>query len=73
MKMPKFGTKSALFGYGAINQHFRICLIAKFPEKPKTSKFGIKNTLLEYFWATISKNYCHISNQLPRICLVAKI
>ena len=46
MKMPKFGTKSALFGYGAINQHFRICLIAKFPEKPKTSKFGIKNALL---------------------------
>ena len=38
----------------------------------KTPKFGIKNALFGYFWARISKNYCHIWNQLPRICLIAK-
>ena len=32
-------------------------------------KFGTKNTLLEYLWARILKNYCHIANQYPRICL----
>ena len=36
-------------------------------------KFGTKNGLLGYFWARILKSYCHIWNQHPRICLIAKI
>ena len=31
-----------------------------------------KLSLLRYFWAWISKNYCHIWNQRPRICIIAK-
>ena len=36
------------------------------------TKFGTKNTLFRYFWASILKNYCHISNQHPQICLFSK-
>ena len=36
------------------------------------SKFGTKNALFGYFWARILKNYFHISNQHPQICLIAK-
>ena len=35
-------------------------------------KSGTKNALFEYFWARISKNYCHILKQHPQICLIAK-
>ena len=44
-------------------------------------KFGIKipylgnltqNPLFEYFWTRSLKNYCHIWNQHPQICLTAK-
>ena len=35
-------------------------------------KFGTKNTLFRYFWARILKSYCHISNQHPEICQIAK-
>ena len=35
-------------------------------------KFGTINVLLKYFWAWLSKNFCHISNQHPQICLFAK-
>ena len=35
-------------------------------------KFGTKNAWFMYFWAGIWKQYCHIWNQYPRICLVAK-
>ena len=60
IKMPKFGTKNALFGYfwtdilkkycHIWNQHLRICLIAKFCEETKMPKFGTKNIILGYFW-----------------------
>ena len=33
---------------------------------------GPKNALFGYFWTRTFKNYCHIWNQHPRICLVAK-
>ena len=59
-KMPKFGTKNALFGYFYArvlenychiwNQHFRYCLIPTFCEETKMLKFGTKNALFEYFW-----------------------
>ena len=91
-KIPKFGTKNAVFGFFwpkmfyldifqlefennycyILNQHPRICLIAKFYEKVKIPKFGTKNVLCEYFWAMIYKNYCHTWNQHPRICLIIK-
>ena len=54
------------------NQHLRICLIAKFREKTKMSKFGTKNASFGYFWARISEIYCHIWNLHFRICLIAR-
>ena len=91
-KMPKFGTKNALFGYfwarilknycHIWNQHLRISVIAKFCEETKMPKFGTKNDLLGIFdqecviWVFLGKNvlkdYCHIWNQHPQICLFAK-
>ena len=40
--------------------------------KTKMPKFRTKNAWLEYFWAGIWKQYSHIWNQLPRICLIPK-
>ena len=91
-KIPKFGTKNALFGYfwarilknycHIWNQHLRISVIAKFCEETKMPKFGTKNDLLGIFdqecviWVflgkNVLKNYCHIWNQHPQICLFAK-
>ena len=52
----------------------------------ETHKFGPKNALFGYFWPKMSylgtfrqlgwnfwKKYCHIWNQHPQICLIAKI
>ena len=73
IKMSKFWTKEAWFGYSWIeiwkqycpiwNQHSRICLLAEFRGKTKMHELGIKNTLIGYFWAWIFKSYCHIWNQ----------
>ena len=35
-------------------------------------KFCTRNLLFRYFWNAIWKQYCHIWNQHPRICLIAK-
>ena len=35
-------------------------------------KFVTKNTLFEYFWTSILKNYCHIWNQHLQINVIAK-
>ena len=35
--------------------------------------FLTENALFGYFWGRISKQYCHISNQHSRICVIAKI
>ena len=35
-------------------------------------KFGTKNAWFGYFWAGIWKQYDHIWNEHPRICLIAK-
>ena len=35
-------------------------------------KFGTKNARFRYFWAGTWKQYCHIWNQHPGICLIAK-
>ena len=71
-KMPKFGTKSALFGlflarilknYDHIwNQHFRISVVAKFCEGGKCLNLGPKMPYLGIFdgkcliWAFLTKN-----------------
>ena len=70
--MPKFGTKSALFGlflarilknYGHIwSQHFRISVVAKFCEEGKCLNLGPKMPYLDIFdgkcliWAFLTKN-----------------
>ena len=36
------------------------------------SKFGTKNVLFGYFSFETYKQYCHISTQHTRICLIAK-
>ena len=78
IKMPKFGTKSALFWYfwagiwqqycHILNQQLRMCLTAIFCRKTETTKFGTKNALFGYFWTRIVTNYCHICNRHPQIC-----
>ena len=44
----------------------------KILQKTKMAKFGTQNTLWGYFWTGVWKQYCHIFNQHPLICLVAK-
>ena len=59
----------------------RIYLIAKFRGKTKMPKFWTKNDLFGYFWPKMLKylgifgleSYCHIWNQHPQICLIAKL
>ena len=58
--MPKFGTKSPLFGYlwarilrnysHIWNQDPQICQIARYREKIKMAKFGTKNAFFGVFW-----------------------
>ena len=60
MKMPKFETKRALFGYfwartlnnccHIWNEHPWISVIAKFFKETKLPKFQTKNALFGYFW-----------------------
>ena len=79
-KMPKLGTKNAVFGFfgGRIlknnchvcYQHLQIFLIAKFFQK--RPKFVSKNALFGNILAGILKHYCRIWNQHPQICLFAK-
>ena len=60
MKMPKFGTKNALFGYfgaGILKKTIVIFEISTleffFHKKMNMSKSGTKNALLGYFWAGV--------------------
>ena len=82
-KIPKFGTKNALFGYfwGRIikkdyshiwNQHLEISIIAKFCEETKIPIFGTKNALFRYFWGRILKSHNHIWSQHPGLNRIAK-
>ena len=81
--MSKFGTKNALFWYfwarilkkllpylKSVPSNLSHCKILQ--KNPKIFKFETKNALFWYFWARILKTYCHIWNQCPRICLIAK-
>ena len=43
-----------------LNQHPRHCLIAKFCEMIKMSKFGTNNISCGYFWSRNLKYYCDI-------------
>ena len=77
IKILKFRTKNALFGYfwkllsylKSAHSNLPNC---KFHEKTKMSKFGTKNVWFGYFGGGIWKKYCHIWNRHPRICLIAK-
>ena len=55
--------------YHIFNQYYRINETIKFQSKQK--KLRTKNALLGY-WAGMFKNYSHICNQGPPICLIAK-
>ena len=80
-KIPKSGTKNALFGYfwanifknfyHIWNQHPRFCLIAKFYVETRMSKFGTKSLLLRLFLKIC--HICHIWNPHPWICFVTKL
>ena len=81
-KKSKFRSKNALFGYfwagiwkkpcHILNEHPRLCLIAKFREIVKMPKFGTRNAKFPYFGAVIWRSYCHILNQCSLICPIAK-
>ena len=42
------------------NQHPQICVISKFLEKRKMTKFWTKNVFLKYFWGELFKTLCGI-------------
>ena len=73
--MPKFGTKSALFGYfparilknycHICNQHLGISVIASFCEETKIPRFGTKSALFGYFPARILKKLLSYLKSAP--------
>ena len=83
MKMPKFETKSALFGYfwarilknyrHIWNQHLWISVTASFCEETTMPKFGTKNTLFGYFWARIFKKLLSYLKSAPLNLCICKI
>ena len=46
--------------------------VQNFGKKTKLPKFRTKNALFGGFWGRTLKNYCHIWNQHPQICQIAK-
>ena len=82
-KMPKFGTKNALFGYfwATIlknycliwSQHPRNGLFAKFCEIMKMAKFVTRNTFLGYFWARTFKKLLLYLKSAPSNLSICKI
>ena len=64
----EFQKNFAIFEISAL----KLALLQNLVQKIKILKFGTKNALFGYFWARIWKWYCHIWNQHPRICLIAK-
>ena len=83
MKMPKFGTKNALFGYfwtkfwknvcHIWNQHLQISEIVKFCKETKMSKFGNKNALFGYFWARFLEKLLSYLKSVPSNLSICKI
>ena len=81
--MPKFVTKSGLFGYFSArilknyshiwNQHLQLGVIAKFCEETKIPKFGTKNVLFECFWARILKMLLSYLKSAPSNLSIWKI
>ena len=58
--------------FGTWNQRLQICLIVKSSEEEKCPNLGPKMPYLGVFRPELKKNYCHIWNQHPWICLNAK-
>ena len=83
-KMFKIGTKSALF-WVFLGKNFKKTIVIfemttlkfvylqNFTEKQKCQNLGPKVSDFGIFSAGVWKQYCHIWNQHPRICLIAKI
>ena len=80
--IPKFGHKNILFRYFgqqfwknivifAISA-FESALMESLVQKIKILKFVTKIAWLGYFGAGIWKQYCHIWNQHPKICVTGK-
>ena len=55
------------------NRHYQISLTAKFLEIIKMPKFGTKNHLLAYFWATICKKLLSYLKSAPSNLFNCKI
>ena len=83
IKILKFGTKNAWFGYfGGWNLKIMSYMIEinilefvylqNFVKKWKYLNLGLKNALFWYFWARILKSYCHIWNQHPYLQIFAR-
>ena len=83
MKIPKFGTKSVLFGYfwarilksycHTWNQHLQISVIVKLFEERKISKFGTKNALFGHFWARFLEKLLSYLESAPSNLCICKI
>ena len=74
-KIPYLGIFGLQFNknyYQIFNQYFRICETIKFHPKQTKNKLTTKNALLG-LWAGMFKDYYHICNERPQICLIAKI
>ena len=82
-KMPKFGTKNAikLLSYlKSAPSNVSICKISQKKQKclnlgPKMPYLGIfdqKCLTWVFLGMNLKKNYCHIWNQHPQMCLFAK-
>ena len=81
--MPKFGNKSALFGYFCArilknfcriwNQNPQISLFAKSLEKLKIPKVGTKSSLFGYFCARILKKLLSFLKWAPSNLSISKI
>ena len=82
IKMPKFGTKNDLFRYFWPKMSYLGIFGLELEKKylkpaslklgAKILKFETKNAWFYYFGTGILKSYCHIWNQYPWICLIAK-
>ena len=83
IRVSKFGTKKFLFKC-FVKQLWKafiifeintleFSLLQSFVQKAKILKCGSKNARFWYFGAGISEHYCHIWNQRPRICHLAKL
>ena len=71
IKILKFETKNAWFGYFWAGIWKQYCFKSAFLNQHASSAWP-KMLHVSIFGLEFKKNYCHIWNQHPRICLIAK-